>query len=248
MKRIGILGSRNLSYKILQWIVGQDYVDIIGVVTPPFQGWWKDKLIHIAKDNKLQVFESIEELLEQKPDIVFSINYWKIISKEHIDLVEGGIVNIHHSYLLKYRGRYSTSWAIANARKLSNWQHGTTLHYISPELDAGPIIDSYKCEITESDTAKTLFTRVEGLAYEMFVCNFKKIIENSITTFLKQDPDFFYYDIDSNKNLEIEYGDPIEDVYDFVRAWTFNDRPLPYFNYKGEKIFLNIKSKNTEEV
>ena len=44
MKRIGILGSRNLSCKILQWIVEQNDVNIIGVVAPPFNGWWKDEL------------------------------------------------------------------------------------------------------------------------------------------------------------------------------------------------------------
>ena len=244
MKRIGILGSRNLSCKILQWIVEQNDVNIIGVVAPPFNGWWKDELKHDAEHNKLQVFDSIEELLEQKPDIIFSINYWKTISKEHINLVKGGIVNIHHSYLLKYRGRYSTSWAIANARKSSNWQHGTTLHYISPELDAGPIIDSYKCEITELDTAETLFTKVELLAYDIFISNFKKIIENTITTFLKPDPEFVYYDKDSNKNLEIKYGIPIEEVYDFIRAWTFKDRPTPYFNYMGKKILVSLETND----
>ena len=244
MKRIGILGSRDLSCKILHWIVKQGNVNIVGVVTPPFNGWWKDKLKHNAENNKLQVFNSIEELLEQTPDIVFSINYWKTISKEHIDSVRGGIVNIHHSYLLKYRGRYSTSWAIANARKLSTWQHGTTLHYISPELDAGPIIDSYKCEITESDTAESLFKKVELLAYDIFKDNFNKIIENTITTFLEPDPEFIYYDKDSNKNLEIKYGTPLEEVYDFIRAWTFKGRPLPYFNFMGKKILLSLETNN----
>ena len=244
MKRIGILGSRNLSCKILEWIVSQNNASIVGVVVPPFNEWWNDRLKQVAKDNKLQIFDSIEELLKQSPDILFSINYWKTISKEHINLVKGGIVNIHHSYLLKYRGRYSTSWAIANARKLSNWQHGTTIHYVSPKLDAGPIIDSYKCDITESDTAKTLFMKVESLAFDIFINNFQKIINNAVTTFLEPDPEFIYYDKDSNKNLEIEYGMPIEEIYDFIRAWTFDDRPLPYFNFKGKKILVSLETNN----
>ena len=243
MKKIGILGSRDLSCKILKWIIEQNSVNIIGVVAPPFNGWWNDKLKDLAEKNNLIVFDSIEELLEQKPDVLFSINYWKTISKEHIDLVKGGIVNIHHSYLLKYRGRYSTSWAIINARKLSNWYHGTTLHYISPELDNGPIIDSYKCEITESDTAETLFEKVESLAYDIFKDNFNRIINNKITKFLEPDPDFIYYDKDSNKNLEIKYGTPIEEVYDFIRAWTFKDRPKPYFNFMGKNISLSLETK-----
>lgn len=244
MKQVGILGSRNLSCKILEWIIDQNNVNVVGVVAPPFNGWWNDKLRQVAEDNKLQIFDSIEELLKQSPDVLFSINYWKTISKEHINSVKGGIVNIHHSYLLKYRGRYSTSWAIANARKLSNWQHGTTIHYISPKLDAGPIIDSYKCDITESDTAKTLFMKVESLAFDIFINNFEKIINNTVTSFLEPDPEFIYYDKDSNKNLEIEYGLPIEEVYDFIRAWTFDDRPLPYFNFKGKKILVSLETNN----
>lgn len=244
MKQVGILGSRNLSCKILEWIIDQNNVNVVGVVAPPFNGWWNDKLRQVAEDNKLQIFDSIEELLKQSPDVLFSINYWKSISKEHINSVKGGIVNIHHSYLLKYRGRYSTSWAIANARKLSNWQHGTTIHYISPKLDAGPIIDSYKCDITESDTAKTLFMKVESLAFDIFINNFEKIINNTVTSFLEPDPEFIYYDKDSNKNLEIEYGLPIEEVYDFIRAWTFDDRPLPYFNFKGKKILVSLETNN----
>jgi len=244
MKQVGILGSRNLSCKILKWIIDQNNVNVVGVVAPPFNGWWNDKLRQVAEDNKLQIFDSIEELLKQSPDVLFSINYWKTISKEHINLVKGGIVNIHHSYLLKYRGRYSTSWAIANARKLSNWQHGTTIHYISPKLDAGPIIDSYKCDITESDTAKTLFMKVESLAFDIFINNFEKIINNAVTSFLDPDPEFIYYDKDSNKDLEIEYGMPIEEVYDFIRAWTFDDRPLPYFNFKGKKILVSLETNN----
>ena len=99
------------------------------------------------------------KLIEQQPDVLFSINYWKTISKEHIDLVKGGIINIHHSYLLKYRGRYSTSWAIINSDK-NNKTHGTTLHYITSKLDEGPIIDSRKCTIDDLDTAESLFINV----------------------------------------------------------------------------------------
>ena len=240
MKRIGILGSRELSCKILQWITTQEDVDIVGVVAPPFSGWWNDELKNVAESNNIKTFDSIEELLDQHLDVLFSINYWKTISKEHIDLVKGRIVNIHHSYLLKYRGRYSTSWAIVNARKLSNWEHGTTLHYILPDLDSGPIIDSYKCDITELDTAETLFAKVESLAYDVFINNFKKIINNTVIEFLEPDPDFIYYNKDSNKNLEIKYGTPIEAVYDLIRAWTFKDRPKPYFCFMGKRILLSL--------
>ena len=240
MKRVGILGSRELSYKILQWIIEQDNVNIIGVVTPPFNGWWDDKLKNIAEHNNLKVFNSIEELIKQQPDILFSINYWKTISKKHINLVKEGIINIHHSYLLKYRGRYSTSWAIINSDK-NNKTHGTTLHYITPKLDEGPIIDSRKCIINDLDTAESLFIKVEDLAFNMFKDNFNKIINNKITKLLNPDSDYYFYDKNSNQNLKIKYGISQKKLYNFVRAWTFKDRPKPYFIINGKKIILEYE-------
>ena len=111
--------------------------------------------------------------------------------------MNGKIVNIHHSHLLKYRGRYSTSWAIVNGEKY----HGTSLHYITPELDNGPIISSYKCEIKDDDTAESLFTRVEELAFDMFKDNFNNILDDNIDNFLEPESNYYHYDKDSNKDL-----------------------------------------------
>ena len=58
--------------------------------------------------------------------------------------------------------------------------------------------------------------------------------------FVEPEPNPYYYDIDSNKNLEVEYGKPINEVYDFVRAWSFKNRPRPYFTHNGKRITLEI--------
>ena len=78
--------------------------------------------------------------------------------------------------------------------------------------------------ITES-----LFARVEELGFAMFKDNFENIIRGNVHTFLEPDSNYFFYDINSNKNLEINYGMPLEEVYDMARAWSFRDRPKPYF-------------------
>ncbi len=179
---------------------------------------------------------------DSKPEIVFSLNYWKIISSEYISKVEKGIINIHHSYKLRFRGRYSTSWAIIHARKDNNWWHGTTLHYVDSKLDNGSIIASQRCEINENDTAEILFDRVENLAIEMFKNNFYKILIGE-QNFIEPDSEFFYYGKDSNTNLKVDFNKPIEEVYDFVRAWSFRDRPKPYYEYNGRKILLIINKE-----
>jgi methionyl-tRNA formyltransferase len=237
-KRIGIIGSRNLACKITKWIFDSQQVEIIGGIHPPFDGWWKDEFRSTLEGCNIQIFSDLELLLEQKPDIVFSINYWKKVEASQILKVKMGIINIHHSYLLKYKGRYSTSWAILNARKLNCWEHGTTLHYIDASLDEGQIIDSWKCDIKEEDTAETLFERVEYLAFEMFKYNFIKML-SPIKVFLDPDKQSFFYDKNSN-NLEIPIDSTWDEIYDFVRAWSFRDRPKPFIVHKGKRIYLSL--------
>jgi methionyl-tRNA formyltransferase len=237
-KKIAIIGSRNLACKLTRWVSAKADVDIVGGIHPPFDGWWHDELKSTFEELNIPVFDDLELLLDQKPDIIFSINYWKIIDHDHISRVPFGIVNIHHSYLLKYKGRYSTSWAIINARKLNCWEHGSTLHYIDEKLDEGRIIDSWKCEISETDTAETLFDKVEHLACEMFKSNFKKMLDG-VNIFLEPAAQTFFYDKESN-NLQVPDGAQNEEIYDFVRAWSFKNRPRPYILYQDKKIYLSL--------
>ena len=234
--KIAILGSRDISVKILEWIIKQNNCEIVGVVAPTYKTWWNDKLKETAIKWGINTFDDIQDVIDLKPDLIFSINYWKLITEEHINAMNGQIINLHHSYRLNYRGRYMCSWAIVNGEKY----HGTTLHYITPELDDGPIIESFKCKVEEHDTAETLFERVERLAFVMFVETYHKIINGEITEFLEPEPNPHYYDIDSNKNLEIEYPQPLEKIYDWVRAWSFKDRPGPYFTHNGKRIYLKL--------
>lgn len=240
-KRIVILGSRDLCVNITEWIIQLEEVEIIGAIAPPFNGWWNDSFRKTIEKNNIPEI-SIDDLKGLSVDIVFTINYWKKIPFEIINIIPLGIVNIHHSYLLRYKGRYTSSWAIINARKDNYWKHGTTLHYIDDKLDEGKIIDSRCVSIEEDDTAETIFQKVEYLALNMFKENFHRILDG-VTTFIPPSKDSYFFNIDSNKDLSVEYGIPIEELYDYVRAWSFKDRPKPYFLYKGKKIYLSLNEK-----
>jgi methionyl-tRNA formyltransferase len=237
--KVAIIGSRNLASIITEWIYRSKKVEVVGGVFPIFEANWDFKFQTILEELQIPIFESLEDLLQIKPDLIFSINYWKKINKEQIDKVKFGIINIHHSYLLKYKGRYTSSWAILNARKLNCWEHGTTIHFIDENLDEGRIIDSWKCEISENDTAESLFWRTEKLAFEMFKLNFDKML-SPIHDFKEPATESFFYDKNSN-NLEISLNSDPLFIYDFVRAWTFKNKPKPYFKISDKLIYLSLE-------
>lgn len=242
--RIAFAASRDISIHLIEWIYHNNnkkfVVEFVGGVSPGYKGWWDDKVKDTYDKLEIPTYSTIEEMIDNcQPDIVFSFNYWKIIPEEYISKVKNGIINIHHSYKLRFRGRYSTSWAIIHARKDNNWWHGSTIHYIDSKLDNGTIIATERCKIYEEDTAETLFSRVEKLAVKMFKNNFNKILSGH-QEFIEPDSVYFYYGKDSNKNLKLDLNNSIEEIYDFVRAWSFKDRPKPFFEFNEKKIELTI--------
>jgi methionyl-tRNA formyltransferase len=247
--KIAFAGSRDLAVKIINWIdQKKDYYDIeiVGGIAPQFKGWWNDQVENEYKKLNIPIYSNLEEMISVgNPDIIFSLNYWKIIPEKQIKKLRCGIINIHHSYKLRFRGRYSTSWAIIHARKDNNWVHGTTIHYIDKNLDNGKIIASEKCIIEKDDTAESLFIKVEQLAFNTFKKSFQKIIDGP-KSFIQPDPTFYYYGKDSKKDFEIDSSVSNIDLEDFIRAWTFKDRALPLIRYKNKKLtyeeYKKIKS------
>ena len=239
LKTIAIAGSKDLAKRIFENLLSCHEYKIIGICAPDDI----DDPLHLSAVNNRYKIYDFKEIIALKPDIIFSINYWKIISLEDIQVMEGRIVNIHHSYRLMFRGRYSTSYAILYAKKNNFPYHGTTIHYIDNELDKGKIIDSRRCPIALNDTAWTLFKKVEDLAFEMFFDNLQRIMENNIKNFIPLAEKQFFFS--KRNNLELTIDNP-EDIYDFVRAWSFPDKPRPYIKSGDYRIYLSLESEKNE--
>lgn len=229
MKRIAFFVDRGLGILLSQWAVKN-------------RARTKNKILILCKEQnkkyfrggKVKITHSEKEAFAFKPDIVFSINYWSKIPRKLVDMTT--IVNLHHSYNLKYRGRHTCSWAIINARKHNDWIHGTTLHIIDEKLDCGKIIYSYPCPIFENDTAYSLFLRVEKLAAKMFKDNFIKILNGKYGAMKLPPSEFFYRESDLTHFIDLRL--PLIEIYDHVRALTFPGKPAPYTVLNKHRIDL----------
>lgn len=237
--RVGFLGSRPLGAKILRWISTRRNVELVGAVAPPFRGWWSDTVAETARAARVPLV-SARELFRRRPDVVFSVNYWKRLPAAWIRRPPLGVVNLHHSYNLRLRGRYSTSFAILRARRDRFWKHGSTLHYVTAELDRGPVIATRACPITERDTAETLFRRVEDLGFRLFQEAFERILRGRANTSAPARRSFLYSKSDG-RNREAKPTWPPERLWDFTRAWSFPGRPRPFIRCNRHKIFLECR-------
>lgn len=101
--------------------------------------------------------ELIRTIEQYQPDVVVLAGFMRILSNDFVQRYLGKLVNIHPSLLPKYPGLNTHQRAI----DAKDEHHGVTVHYVIPELDAGPNIVQAKVDITEHDTAETLATKVQ---------------------------------------------------------------------------------------
>lgn len=162
------------------------------------------------------------------PDVICSIYYRYIISREVIRAVNGKIFNLHPSLLPKYRGCSSLTWAMINGES----ECGYTYHYIDSGCDTGDIICQKKIAIEDFDTQLTLYNRVmfEAMGDFLDVLNF---VQCGKMGKRQQGESSFY-------KRGCPYGGIMkEDMTEhekerFVRAMIYP--PYPPAEYKGEQI------------
>lgn len=251
MKKIEIvfLGGRLLGYRVLKWLIEDSRFEIKAVCLIPseFDRETAKDLRSIVSCNNIKNVD-IDELNNIQFKVGISINYNKIISEDIIKLAPLGFWNIHHSYNLLLRGRNITTHAILNSYKDNIYYHGTTLHKIVPELDDGPIVASQSTEIKDSDTAQTLFYRIDNIAYEIVKDWIPRICFEEIYLYQAPKEGIKYYKNSDLPSKEIPGNISDREFYDYVRAFDFCGYSPAYMLYNGKKVELVLTKRHEYEV
>lgn len=96
-------------------------------------------------------------------DLIVLAGFMRILGADFISRYEGRIINIHPSLLPKYPGLDTHRRALENA----DTNHGASVHFVSGELDAGPVIIRESLQIDKHDTEDTLRERVHRLEHRI---------------------------------------------------------------------------------
>jgi len=109
--------------------------------------------------------EQLKQLvLVENPDLIILAGYMRILSDDFCETFKGKIINIHPSLLPAYKG-LNTHQRVIDAGET---HHGTTVHFVVPELDGGPSIIQYRIKIHSSDTVYTLKKKVQEGEYQIY--------------------------------------------------------------------------------
>ncbi|MBN47704.1 MULTISPECIES: phosphoribosylglycinamide formyltransferase [unclassified Methylophaga] len=90
------------------------------------------------------------------PDYVVLAGFMRILSREFVQHYANRLINIHPSLLPKFKGMHTHKRAI----DAGETEHGASVHFVTEELDAGPVILQAKVPVMSDDTEETLAARV----------------------------------------------------------------------------------------
>ncbi|MDO6765999.1 phosphoribosylglycinamide formyltransferase [Agarivorans sp. 1_MG-2023] len=98
-----------------------------------------------------------EAIEQQQADLIVMAGFMRILSPHFVERFAGKMLNIHPSLLPKYQGLHTHQRAI-DAKDL---EHGCSVHFVTAELDGGPVVLQAKVPVFEEDTADELADRVQ---------------------------------------------------------------------------------------
>lgn len=114
----------------------------------------------ITKENKLdQEKKELEILKALEVDLIILARYMQILSKQFVEKYQNKIINIHHSFLPAFPGAKPYHRAYKRGVKII----GATSHYVTEELDAGPIIEQDVIRVSHKDTIKDFIKKGQDL-------------------------------------------------------------------------------------
>ena len=164
-----------------------DRADIVGVISDQAsaQGLEKARLAGIETTvvprSEALTKQAFEEELGQaigqyKPDWIILAGFMQVLSASFLAPLSGRVINIHPSLLPKYRGLHTHQRAL-DAKDVT---HGASTHFVTPELDGGPVIAQIPMAIEPTDDAASLATRLLPLEHQLLIATVALLVRHEV--------------------------------------------------------------------
>jgi methionyl-tRNA formyltransferase len=239
---IVVCAYHNVGYRCLEELIRQD-ADIALVFThddSPNEEIWFASVRDLAQKYGIPVMtsdinlrENVELLRELAPDLLLSFYYRNMIKEEVLQIPRLGSLNLHGSYLPKYRGRVPVNWAVINGET----ETGATLHYMVEKPDAGDIVDQEKVAIAFTDTALDVFNKVTQAAVAVISRCFPLLIAGKAPRRPMDLSCGSYFGGRRPADGRIDWTLSAVQIYNLIRGVT-HPYPGAYTHLNGKKIII----------
>ena len=112
----------------------------------------------------------------EPPDLVVLAGFMRIIGPAVLDPFEGRMINLHPSLLPRYRGTNTYQRAL----DAGDAEHGASIHFVSEELDGGPVLSQLRIPILENDNKDTLAARLAPMEHRLLVSTIEFLTRHTV--------------------------------------------------------------------
>lgn len=126
--------------------------------------------------------EAFDQALQQEidrfsPDLVVLAGFMRILTPGFVDHYNGRLLNIHPSLLPLFPGLHTHQQALDAGER----RHGATVHFVTAELDHGPVVAQAAVDVMPGDTADTLAARVLVQEHQLYPRAIRLFIEDRLS-------------------------------------------------------------------
>jgi phosphoribosylglycinamide formyltransferase-1 len=125
--------------------------------------------------------ESFDKALAAKidnfaPSLVILAGFMRILTSDFVEHYTNRLINIHPSLLPKFKGLHTHQRAI----EAGEAEHGASVHFVTPELDDGPVILQARVPVLKDDNATTLAARVLVEEHKLYPAAIEKLMNDGL--------------------------------------------------------------------
>ena len=133
---------------------------------------------HKAFNSRAEYESALQQLIDQhSPELVILAGYMRILGDAFVDHYQGRMLNIHPSLLPAFPGLNTHQRALDAAVS----EHGASIHFVTNELDGGPVILQAAVPLLPNDDEKTLAERVHQQEHQIYPLAIRWFAEGRLT-------------------------------------------------------------------
>jgi phosphoribosylglycinamide formyltransferase-1 len=123
---------------------------------------WIDHKKYSSREQFDQVL--IEVIDPYQPDLIVLAGFMRILTEPFVCHYQGKLINIHPSLLPRFRGLNTHQRVIEEGDS----EHGASIHFVTPDLDGGPVIVQARISVEANDSAETLAQKVQQQEHKIY--------------------------------------------------------------------------------
>ena len=233
MKKVIFMGTPAFSVPILQALIDEETIEIVGVVSQPDRKVGRKQIItpppvkQLAMEHNLTMYQpeklsgsdEMKEILTLDIDLIITAAYGQYVPTKLLNAPTHRAINVHASLLPKYRGAAPIHYAVLNGDEKT----GVTIMYMEKEMDAGNIISQREIAINDEDDTGNLFEKLSLVGRDLLMDTLPAIFAGENKSIVQNEDEVTFSPMISKEQEKIDWTLTAREVFNHIRAL----RPAP---------------------